>query len=163
MPSTLRPAALAALLLATPALAQPTVEDARLYLAFGAASSGAAYMVIRNPDGPDDRLLGASSPAARSVTLHGSEEENGVVRMTDLPGGLDLPAGGAVEMAPGGFHVMLMGLDGPLAPGDAVPLSLSFESGPVELSLPVEVQGPASAHGGHGGQETHDDHGGHGG
>jgi copper(I)-binding protein len=39
------------------------VEDARLYLAFDAAQSGAAYMVIRNPGGPDDRLLSASSPS----------------------------------------------------------------------------------------------------
>lgn len=149
-----RPAALAALLLATPALAAPAVEDARLYLAFGAAQSGSAYMVIRNPGGPDDRLLAASSPLARTVTLHGSDEESGIVRMTDLPDGLDLPAAGAIEMAPGGLHVMLMGLDGPLAPGDAVPLTLEFESGPLDLALPVEVQGsaaPAADHGNHAG------------
>ncbi len=159
MPPT-RPAALAALLAAAlpaPALAAPAIEDARLYLAFGAATSGAAYMVIRNPGGPEDRLLGASSPAARSVTLHGSEEQDGVVRMTDLPGGLELPADGLIEMAPGGLHVMLMGLDGPLASGDAVPLTLRFESGPVEFSLPVEVQGRVAPDPGH---DAHGDHGG---
>lgn len=147
-------AALAALL-AAPALAAPEVHDARHYLAFGAATSGSACMVIHNHGGPDDRLPAAASPAARSVTLHGSEETaDGVVRMTDLPGGLPLPTDGAIEMAPGGLHVMLMGLDGPLAPGDAVPLTLRFESGPLELALPVEVPGEAPvaelghAHGG---------------
>jgi hypothetical protein len=146
------PAALA-VLLATPALAAPEVHDARLYLAFGAATSGSAYMVIHNHGGPDDRLLSAASPLARTVTLHGSEEENGIVRMVDLSEGLDLPADGAIEMAPGGLHVMLMGLDGPLAPGDAVPLTLQFESGPLDLVLPVEVQGAAGhgSHGSHGG------------
>lgn len=144
--------ALAAVLLASPALAAPEVQDARLYLAFGAATSGAAFMAIHNPGGPDDRLLGVASPAARTVALHGSEEADGVVRMTPVEGGLPLPADGSVELAPGGLHVMLMGLEGPLAPGDAVPLTLLFESGPLELALPVEVEGqgapadPASGH-----------------
>ena len=137
-------AALAAFL-ASPALAAPEVNDARLYVAFGAATSGAAFMAIDNPGGPDDRLLGASSPAARSVALHGSEEDSGVMRMMPVEGGLPLPAGEAVELAPGGIHVMLMGLDGPLAPGDAVPLTLLFESGPLELTLPVEVEGQEPA------------------
>lgn len=154
-------ATLAALLLATPALASPEVREARLYLAFGAATSGAAYMVIRNDGGPDDRLLAAASPLARSVTLHGSEETaDGVVRMTDLAGGLPLPADGTIEMAPGGLHVMLMGLDGPLAPGEPVPLTLQFESGPLEVALPVEVQGEEAPAAGHG-HEGHEGHGGH--
>lgn len=140
-------AAPAAVLLASPALAAPEVHDARLYLAFGAATSGAARMVVENPGGPDDRLPGVAPPAARTVALHGSEEEDGLVRMAEVEGGPPLPADGAVELAPGGFHVMLMRPDDPLAPGDAVPRTLRLEAGPLEITLPVEVEGGAPASG----------------
>lgn len=155
MPAILRLAALAALL-ATPALAEPEVHDARLFMAREGAPAAAAYMVIHNHGGEPDRLLSASSPAASSVMLHGSEEgEDGVVRMTSVEGGLDLPTDGTIDLAPGGFHVMLMGLDGRPADGGTVPLTLEFESGPLVIDLPVEVQGQGDT----GAMMEHGDHG----
>jgi len=62
--------------------------------------------------------------------------------MSPLPDGLPLPAGESVSLAPGGTHLMLMGLTGPLSAGDQVPLTLSFETGPrITLQVPVRAVG----------------------
>ena len=89
-------------------------------------SVGAAYMRLRSPGG--DRLLGASSPAAARVEVHETRVEGDVMRMRER-GPLDLPAGEVVTLAPGGLHVMLIGLAEPFTAGQRVPLLLRFERG----------------------------------
>ena len=89
--------------------------------------SAAARFVLDNRDGPDDRLVGAASDAAGSVTIHRSEvDADGATSMVDLVD-VDVPAGEEVEFAPGGLHLMLEDLVAPLEPGDLVTLVLSFE------------------------------------
>jgi periplasmic copper chaperone A len=101
------------------------------------ATVGAAYVTLRNGGGADDRLLGAASPAAKSVAPHGTIEENGVAAMRPL-GDLAVPAGGTLEMQPGATHLMLMGLAEPLQEGDSVPLTLVFEKAGA-VTIPLEV------------------------
>ena len=84
--------------------------------------------------GTVDRLLSASSPQANLVQIHASRIESGMMMMSELRDGLPLPAGAPVALAPGGNHLMLMGVDEPLVAGDAVTLTLTFESSP-----PLEV------------------------
>jgi copper(I)-binding protein len=79
--------------------------------------------------------------------------------------GLDLPAGTAVELKPGGMHVMLMDLKSALAKGSTVPLTLTFADAKgaqsrLELQVPVAATAPGAAgspggHGGHGGHGVH--------
>jgi copper(I)-binding protein len=87
-------------------------------------SMAVGYLEIAN-DGPDDRLLGASSPRARRVELHESRLEGGMMRMRPLEG-LDVPKGATVRFAPGGMHMMLVDIDRPFVAGERVPLVLEF-------------------------------------
>lgn len=89
----------------------------------------------------DTRLVSASSPVAELVQIHEMTMHNDVMKMGPVQG-LDLPAGKAVELKPGGYHVMLMGLKAQVEVGDVVPLTLVFE-GRDGTQLRVEVSAPA--------------------
>lgn len=85
-----------------------------------------------------DRLVSASSPDAGRVQIHESRIESGMMMMHELREGLPLPAGEAVALAPGGNHLMLLGVTEPLVAGDSVALTLTFAtSAPVEVTATV--------------------------
>jgi len=132
----------AAIACAMPAFAQGiTVEDAYARSASPTAKTGAAFMQIVN-DGEDDRLIGVASPAADVVQLHTHiESGDGVMQMKHAEDGFDMPAGSTLSMERGGKHVMLMGLTAPLAQGDLVPLTLSFEkAGDMTVDVAVDLE-----------------------
>jgi len=116
----------------------------------GQGKATAAYMTITNAGGADDTLLGARSPKAQRVELHQTKMgDDGVMRMRPVEGGLPIAAGGKVVLEPGGHHVMVMGLDAPLAEGGELPLTLEFaEAGQVEIAVPVR-KGAGGTHGHH--------------
>jgi hypothetical protein len=102
--------------------------------------NGAAYMIIRNIGNQPDRLVSAAGDVAAAIELHTVENNNGVMAMRPVDS-IDVPAGGQVELKPGGYHVMLVGLNQPLAPGDRFALTLQFErAGPVEVIAEVRNQ-----------------------
>jgi len=72
------------------------------------------------------KLVAVSTPVAKSVEIHASEEKDGVMHMHALEA-IALPAGQRVELKPGGFHIMLVGLTRALGAGDTVPLTFTFE------------------------------------
>ena len=93
-----------------------------------------------------DRLVSASSPDAGRVQIHESRIESGMMMMHELRDGLPLPAGEAVALAPGGNHLMLLGVKEPLVAGDTVALTLTFAtSAPVEVTATVGQPAPAPA------------------
>lgn len=97
----------------------------------------AAYMTIQN-DGPQDvTLLGASCDVAESVQIHETTITDGVVQMRQRPQ-LSIRAGSALELRPGGAHLMLLGLHRPLNSGQVVPLTLRFADG--ERTVQATVQ-----------------------
>jgi hypothetical protein len=115
--------------------------------AAGANGNGGAFMRLTNGGAQPDRLVSAASPIARVVELHTHIREGDVMRMrpvADIP----VPAGQTVELRPGGLHVMLIGLNAPLAQGSRVPVTLRFErAGEVQVELTVEAAGArASGH-----------------
>jgi copper(I)-binding protein len=93
-----------------------------------------------------DKLRGASSPKAKRVEIHETAmTDQGVMKMRPVEDGLALPAGETVTLKPGGKHIMVMGLDGELAKGATLPLTLDFEvAGEVEVAVPVGM-GPSAA------------------
>ncbi|HYD29012.1 copper chaperone PCu(A)C [Brevundimonas sp.] len=96
----------------------------------------------------DDRLLTVASPVAGRAQIHESRMESNMMMMRELEGGLPLPAGQAVELKPGGNHIMLLGVAEPLKAGDTVPLTLTFASAaPVEVTAAVGQ--PATSDSGH--------------
>ena len=109
--------------------------------AAGAGGTGAGYLTIVNRGAAADRLVSASSPAARKTELHTHMREGEVMRMREVPG-IEIPPGQSVAFAPGGLHVMLVGLTQALQAGTTVPLTLVFErAGPVQVELHVEAAG----------------------
>lgn len=100
--------------------------------------TAAAFMTVTNGGSADDRLLSASTDVAQVVEIHEMKDVNGVMKMSPLPDGLPIPAGAAVELKPGGYHVMLFGLKHDLLAGEHYPLKVTFEqAGEVTLEVPI--------------------------
>lgn len=114
----------------------PTVHDAWARATPPGVDTGAVYLTVVGGTEPD-RLIGARTSAAAMAQLHTEKRTAGVVTMKKLDA-LAVPAGAHVDLAPGGSHVMLLGLKGPLKPGQTIGLTLLFEhAGNIEVSVPV--------------------------
>ncbi len=128
------------------------------------AAAGAAYMTIQNTGSAADALIGASSPAAKTVQVHetyviespmpsasdgmgapespmpsasGAMGGDGMMGMRPIPR-LEIPAGGTVELKPGGYHIMLIDLTNELKAGDKIEVTLKFEkAGDVKVTAEV--------------------------
>ncbi len=105
------------------------------------SASGAAFMGLANHGDQDDRLIAAHSEIAERVELHTHvENEQGVMQMREVEGGIVLPAGGTHMLKRGGDHVMFMGLKQALEEGDRVTVTLTFEkAGDMVVEIPVEL------------------------
>lgn len=113
------------------------------------AKVGGGYISITNEAKEADRLIGGSSPVAARVEVHEMKMDGEVMKMRKLADGVKIPAGGTIELAPGGMHLMLLEIKQPLKQGEDVPVTLEFEkAGKVELKLHVEAAGATST--GHG-------------
>lgn len=118
----------------------PMVDRAWARATPGAATVGAAYFRIQSAT--DDRLVGIFSPVAGKTELHDHVEQNGLVLMERIDGGLPIKAGQAIELRSGGIHVMLVDLKVKLRAGDRIPITLSFEkAGRREVIVKVEPLG----------------------
>lgn len=117
-----------------------TVSDAYVRATGAMATTGAAFMLIENHGSTDDRLIGASTSAAKKAELHTHKQgDNGVMAMVEIEGGIAVPAGADHLLKRGADHVMLMGLTAPLNDGDLVQLTLRFEqAGEVTVAVPVD-------------------------
>ena len=104
--------------------------------------SSAAYVTIANHGDAADRLIAAKTVLARRVEIHSMEMDNGVIRMRAVDGGLAIAAGGSVQLAPGGLHIMLMGLTAQLAAGSQHEITLVFEKAG-EITITATVKRPA--------------------
>ena len=92
------------------------VDDAYIRSSTAKSTSGAAFMVVMNHSGADDRLIGASSDVADKVELHShNSDDNGVMRMGEIEGGVAIAADEMHAFKRGGDHLMFMGLKGPQA------------------------------------------------
>jgi periplasmic copper chaperone A len=132
----------AGLVMAGAALAQPAgpeVSNAWARATAPGAQDGVAYLTIQSPTA--DRLVGASTPVAKKAELHTMSMQGMVMKMRPMAG-LDIPAGQAITLKPGGQHVMLMGLNQPLREGQSFPLTLDFaKAGPRTVTVAVEKPG----------------------
>lgn len=109
------------------------------------ADVAGGYMTITNTGTAPDRLLGGSVPFAHAVQVHEMTVENGMMKMGEIPGGLAIAPGETVTLAPGGYHLMFMGLSEAPAAGGTVPVTLRFEAaGEVTLDLPVAPMGAST-------------------
>jgi len=119
----------------------------------GGARVAGGFMTIRNTGSEPDRLVGGTFPHAPRVEVHEMSVVDGTMRMREVRGGIEIPPGGAVQLRPGGYHMMFMGLGEPVRAGAPVRGTLVFQkAGTVEIGYdvaPVGAPGPSGA-GGHG-------------
>ena len=110
------------------------------------APTGGGYLTITNTGKTPDRLISASSPAADKVQVHEMKMDGNIMRMRQVDHGLEIPPGATVKLAPGGLHLMMMGLKGPLKQGAHVPVTLTFEkAGHIDIELAVGGMGATQA------------------
>ena len=116
------------------------VDDAYIRSSTAKSTSGAAFMVVMNHSGADDRLIGASSDVADKVELHSHRsDDNGIMRMGEIEGGVAIAADEMHAFKRGGDHLMFMGLKESLVEGAMVPVTLEFEkAGAVEIEVMVD-------------------------
>jgi len=105
-----------------------------------AGMNGVGYFTLANVGAKPVKLVAVESPAARSITLHQTRQSQGVSSMRPLPEGLTIAPGAQVAFAPGGYHLMLMGLKSAQAVGGKVPVTLVFADGRrMKIDLSVEA------------------------
>ncbi len=142
---------MAATTVTTAAFAQDVkIDNAWVRASVPGQKATGAFMTLTSKAGT--RLTEVSSPVAGVAEVHEMAMHGDVMKMRSLSE-LDLPAGKAIELKPGGFHVMLLDLKGQLAADSTVPLTLTFKDAKgveskTELSVPVRaVNAPATSHG----------------
>tara|TARA_R100000935_G_scaffold61_1_gene223 strand:- start:394 stop:918 length:525 start_codon:yes stop_codon:yes gene_type:complete len=105
------------------------------------------FLTVTNAGAVDDTLIGASSSIAGDTQIHEMAMQGDVMKMRELPAGLPIPAGETVTLQPGGFHLMFMDLNQPLVEGEAVTVTLTFETaGEIDVVLPVGATAAKMAH-----------------
>ena len=119
------------------------------------------YLVITNISDADDRLIAVSADFAEKVEIHRMINDDGVMKMRPVAGGLMVGAGDTVLLQPGGLHLMFMGMTAPLNPGDMNHVTLDFASGAMKrvkamVKKPADISVGANHDTGH--DTGHDDH-----
>ncbi len=105
------------------------------------SENGAVYLTLKNYGDAPDQLVGASSPVAAQVEIHGHTMEGGLMTMRRV-NSLPLNPGEYVKLEPGGIHLMLIGLKRPVKEGDQIALTLQFEkASTLEVTVTVEPLG----------------------
>jgi copper(I)-binding protein len=105
----------------------------------GATAAG-SYFTVVNAGAAADTLLGATSEAAADIGVHQMKMNGDVMEMSPVEGGLEIPAGGSVQLAPGGYHLMMTGMDQPFVEGACIEMTLHFAVAG-DLSIQLNIGG----------------------
>jgi copper(I)-binding protein len=142
----MRLALLAVLALAAPSAAHDYKAGALLIdhlvirIASPVSKTGAGFMTITNKSTRDDRLLSVTTTASTRADLHGTFAQGNVMQMRAQSGGVPIPAGGTVRFAPGGLHVMFIGLKASLPIGQSIKARLTFaNAGRIDVEFKAEA------------------------
>lgn len=103
--------------------------------------NGAVYFLLQNHSAEGDELTGVASDVAEAVEIHESKMTGDVMQMKQV---MSLPIDGkvSIEFAPGGYHVMLIGLKQDLKVGDVFEITLKFSAHEdIILAVPVQETG----------------------
>ena len=120
------------------------------------ASVGGGYMKITNKGSDADRLVGGSVAFAKRIEVHLMTMEQGVMKMREVKGGLEIKPGETVELKPGSSHIMFVDLKRRLEKGERIKGTLTFErAGRVAIEYPVEAIGARATEQGGGPMHMH--------
>lgn len=151
---------LALALAATTAQAEIEITDGFVRATPPGAVTSAAFMKIHNSGTEAVELVKADTNVSKVTELHNVKAEQGVMKMFQVPS-MQIPAGATLELKPGSYHIMLIGLHNDITEGDKVSLAVEFSDGSTQqLSLPAMRPTPMGAMSGHqhgeGGMHSHD-------
>lgn len=111
----------------------------------GAGVAG-GFLKVTNTGKESDRLVGGSFVASKRIEIHEMAMDSGMMKMRELPRGLEIKPGETVELKPGSFHVMFMELNKPFKAGDLVKGTLVFEkAGTIDVEYKIEPLGAKSS------------------
>lgn len=123
---------------ATPVPGELGIVGAQVRPAVTEGGNGAAFFTVENGLDHPVQLLAASTAAAQSAEFHESVDENGVMKMVAHPEGFTVDAGASLDLAPGGKHMMLFGMNKVLKAGDTISVTLTFSpEQTLEVTMPV--------------------------
>lgn len=140
------------LIVSTASLAQVHMSDAWARATVSGQSASGVFLTLKAD--ADTRLVGANSPVAGVTQLHTMSMKDQVMHMSQIDA-IELPAGKAVALAPGGYHIMLMDLKQTLEAGKQLSLQMHFKdaqgkSWSQTIEVPIRGQAPAQGGMGHG-------------
>lgn len=118
----------------------PSDESSEGEMGHGMGGTGAVFMTLANEGQEDDRLIAAQTDVAATVEIHQTTMDGDVMWMQSVSA-IEIPAGGQVELKPGDYHIMLIGLHRNLAVGDQFSVTLTFEKSGT-LVVEAEVRQP---------------------
>lgn len=123
------------------------------------AGVGGGYMKVTNTGTAPDRLVGGSTDISRTFEVHEMTIEGGVMKMRRIAAGLEIKPGQTIELKPGGYHIMFVGLKKQLMQGDHFTVKLEFaKAGNVDVDFSVAGIGAQTGGGDPGmpGMQMHD-------
>lgn len=139
------------------AIAQSTLngivtQDPWIRASVPGQTNGAGYLEFKNTSGQTAALVSIKSDRAHHVELHTTVREGGVAKMREVEK-IDIPANASVKLAPGGLHIMFIGLTKPFSTDEVVPVTLNFSDGrsaTVSFTVrPATHMAPSGGAGGH--------------
>ncbi len=110
-------------------------------MAHGGGANSAIFLTLSNRGPAADRLVAAQAAVSEAVEIHETRMEGDVMMMRQVTGGIEIPAGGQVDLKPGGYHIMLIGLTQDLVAGERFPVTLQFANA-APLTVEAEVRQP---------------------
>lgn len=131
------------------------IEDGWARATVEGTKTGGAFMKIQDDEAKQGFLVGGNSPVAERVGVHTHVNDNGVMRMRKVKGGVPLIARGVTELRPGSYHAMFVSLKKQLKEDEKVPVALKFKNAKpqtaeleVKAAPKIEMQHDHGAHGG---------------
>lgn len=129
----------------TIAISHPWALTGSVFVGSDKEPAAAGFMILANQGGEADRLVGAASPMAEKIEIHGIKVVGPDIAMRRLERGVGLPADTTITLRPRGYHLLMQGLKAPLAKGQHVPVTLTFEkAASQQVDLVVEGEGAIS-------------------
>lgn len=103
--------------------------------------SGGAYLRITNTGSEPDRLVRVDSPVAKRVEVRETLFAQDTMKRRNLADGLEIPAGGSVQMTPEGYHLIFLDLVSPFKPDQPVQATLQFaKAGTVTIQFKIRAR-----------------------
>jgi periplasmic copper chaperone A len=123
------------------------VDHPVIRVASPVSKTAAGFMTITNKGKTDDRLIAVTTTASNRADLHGTINQGGIMQMRAQTGGVPIPAGKAISFAPGGLHVMFIGLKAAVPEGRMIKARLTFEkAGSVDVDFKAETAATSHQH-----------------